>query len=102
VVCLKGELGSGKTTFVRYAVEALGLKWGQVRSPTFTLVNEYLTERGKVYHADFYRGEVELEDFLGKGLLFVEWPKGSEPCDYLLEFEVLGEGKRRVRLYGKE
>ncbi|NPB06887.1 MAG: tRNA (adenosine(37)-N6)-threonylcarbamoyltransferase complex ATPase subunit type 1 TsaE [Aquificae bacterium] len=99
VVCLEGELGAGKTTFVRYAVEALGPeKNEQVRSPSFTLVNLYRTAKGEVYHADFYRAETELEEFVGKGLVFVEWPKGYELCDYLIKFEVLPEG-RRVRVF---
>ncbi len=103
VICLKGELGAGKTTFVRMAVEEMGLKEGhQVRSPTFTLVNEYPTGKGRVYHADLYRvEELDLSEFVGEGILFVEWPKETELCDYLIELEILGERERLVRVFGR-
>jgi tRNA threonylcarbamoyladenosine biosynthesis protein TsaE len=49
VICLLGDLGSGKTTFVKGLAEGLGIREGyQVRSPTFTIVNEYPTQKWKV------------------------------------------------------
>ncbi len=63
VVCLKGEMGAGKTVFTRGIAAGLGVPKGRgVRSPTFTLVHEYMG-RHPMYHIDLYRirGEEELE-----------------------------------------
>ena len=82
VITLTGELGTGKTTFVRAICHALGLPPGQVKSPSFTLVNEYYGPI-PVYHIDLYRlGEAAeisglgLDEILdeGKSLCFIEWP----------------------------
>lgn len=77
---LEGELGTGKTLFVRGLGSALGVR--HVRSPSFTLVNEYRTRRLTLVHADLYRldpdgvDDLGLEDFLNDDelLLVVEWP----------------------------
>ncbi len=82
VVCLQGELGAGKTTFV----QGLSSGWGSpdaVSSPTFVLVNVYRRADGsQLYHLDTYRlesapeaEELDLEDMLGSGPLVVEWPE---------------------------
>ncbi len=110
-VALTGELGAGKTTFVRGAARGLGFD-GNVASPTFTLVREY---RGRlpVYHVDVYRLE-RVQDVLDLGLdemiaeggvLFVEWGDAVEgllPDDHLLiELTVPGEDEaRRLELTG--
>jgi tRNA threonylcarbamoyladenosine biosynthesis protein TsaE len=81
VVLVRGELGSGKTTFVRGAARALGVK-GAVTSPTFTIGQVYAGERAEVAHLDLYRlptlaGEdpALLEDYLTPERIgFVEWP----------------------------
>ena len=74
-VLLYGDLGAGKTVLVRGVGEALGISG--VRSPSFTLINEYDSDSLFVAHADLYRlddasslGLEEYED----GVLFVEWP----------------------------
>ncbi|AJC73319.1 hypothetical protein AJ81_02850 [Pseudothermotoga hypogea DSM 11164 = NBRC 106472] len=80
VVLLVGELGSGKTSFVKHCSSKLGLDPTQVRSPTFSLVNVY-EGRVRVYHIDLYRIDrdvevlMELEEILEKrdGIVFVEW-----------------------------
>ncbi|CAN5355136.1 tRNA (adenosine(37)-N6)-threonylcarbamoyltransferase complex ATPase subunit type 1 TsaE [soil metagenome] len=76
VVFLNGELGAGKTTFVRGVLEALGWK-GAVRSPTFTLIQTYATEP-PVLHADLYRVAgwqgLGLEDYFEDHILLIEWP----------------------------
>ena len=79
MVCLYGDLGSGKTAFSKAAIEALGVT-GMVTSPTFTIVREY---EGKfpVYHFDVYRVHSEEdmfeigyeEYFYGKGVCLIEW-----------------------------
>lgn len=82
VVLLVGELGAGKTAFTRGFLEGLDAADSrQVHSPTFTLVNEYRSPRGKVYHVDLYRLESErdfrsigLEEILDAGCwVLVEW-----------------------------
>src|SRR6185436_20983310 len=86
VVLVSGELGSGKTTFVRGACRALGVE-GPVTSPTFT-IGQVLGESPEVAHLDLYRlgslaGEdpALLEDYLTPERVgFVEWPDVAEPA----------------------
>jgi tRNA threonylcarbamoyladenosine biosynthesis protein TsaE len=82
VVTVAGELGAGKTTFVRGAARALGVT-GPVTSPTFTIGNRY---RGKVdvSHLDLYRFEGvssaewgDLEPYFDGAVCFVEWPEAA-------------------------
>ncbi|MBA3707023.1 MAG: tRNA (adenosine(37)-N6)-threonylcarbamoyltransferase complex ATPase subunit type 1 TsaE, partial [Bacteroidetes bacterium] len=55
VIAFYGEMGSGKTTFIKIICEMLGVK-DSISSPTFSIVNEYLSSKGeKIYHFDFYR-----------------------------------------------
>jgi len=98
VICLIGDLGAGKTTFVKGLTQGLGIEEGyQVRSPTFTIVNEYPTKKGKLIHVDFYRVDnFDLESFLGEGLIVVEWPRDLSLCDYVLEFYFEKNGRRIV------
>ncbi len=85
VVLLSGELGTGKTTFVRGACRALGVH-GPVTSPTFTLARRYEDGPVPVSHLDLYRladgaGDDPslLEEELGPGrIAFVEWPEADE------------------------
>ncbi len=100
VVCLKGNLGAGKTTFVRGLAEGLGIKEGyQVRSPTFTIVNEYPTQRGKLIHVDLYRvRDFDFSELVGEGVLAVEWKESSEGCDVVVEIEIIGENERKVTI----
>jgi len=98
VICLLGDLGSGKTTFVKGLAEGLGIKEGyQVRSPTFTIVNEYPTQRGRLIHIDLYRVEdFDVEQFVGEGIVVVEWGRNLELCDCIIEFLFEGYGRRVV------
>ena len=83
IVCFYGEMGVGKTTFIKEICKKLGVE-GVVSSPTFSLVNEYLTENDEsVYHFDFYRIEKEeeafdigYEEYFYQGnLCLIEWPE---------------------------
>ncbi len=104
VICLLGDLGSGKTTFVKGLAEGLGIKDGyQVRSPTFTIVNEYPTQRGRLIHIDLYRVEnFEVEQFVGEGIVVVEWAKNLELCDCIIEFIFEGDGRRLMLKFNKK
>ncbi len=80
LIGLHGELGSGKTCLVRGLAEGLGIPPHKVRSPTFTLVNEYSGGRLPLYHIDLYRlspsalDRLALRDYLyGDGICVVEW-----------------------------
>ncbi|MEN3028276.1 MAG: tRNA (adenosine(37)-N6)-threonylcarbamoyltransferase complex ATPase subunit type 1 TsaE [Aquificaceae bacterium] len=103
VICLVGGLGAGKTTLVKGIAKGMGIFEGyQVRSPTFTLVNEYPTEKGPLIHADLYRvKELDLSEFLGRGVLIVEWGEGLEICRCTIRIEEQ-EGKRAFDFSGCE
>jgi len=103
VICLRGELGAGKTTLVKGLAKGLGIKEGyQVRSPTFTLVNEYPTQRGKLIHIDLYRvRDFDFSEFVGEGVVVVEWAEDCELCDVVVEIEIAGECQRIVKVFRK-
>jgi tRNA threonylcarbamoyladenosine biosynthesis protein TsaE len=79
---LQGNLGAGKTTLVRGVLRALG--W--VKSPTYTICEEYDFEEFLILHIDLYRTEIEEDiemlelnrDFDGKKVIFIEWPEKVE------------------------
>ncbi len=85
-VSLYGEIGAGKTAFVKLAAEALGVK-EKVTSPSFVILNEYHTAQIPIYHFDLYRLENEgvktildeLREYSeGRQITFVEWAEFSE------------------------
>lgn len=85
VICLRGDLGVGKTVFAKGFCAALGVA-EHVSSPTFTLVNEYELAGGMLYHFDLYRVEdadelyeIGFLDFVnGESISLIEWPERAE------------------------
>ena len=102
VICLIGDLGAGKTTFVKGVALGMGIDRGyQVRSPTFTIVNEYPTKKGKLIHVDLYRvKDIDLSEFVGQGVILIEWGEEVEFCKCKVKFEILDVDKRRIHLEG--
>jgi len=108
VICLQGDLGAGKTTFV----QGVALGWGSldsVSSPTFILVNMYRRGDGaRLFHMDAYRldstpeaEELDLDSMLAEGPLLIEWP---ERIDGLIagerlwiQFEHIDEEERQMK-----
>ncbi|MGI8557582.1 MAG: tRNA (adenosine(37)-N6)-threonylcarbamoyltransferase complex ATPase subunit type 1 TsaE, partial [Solirubrobacteraceae bacterium] len=100
VVLISGDLGSGKTTLVRGACDALGAD-GPITSPTFAIANRYRCRGGVVVsHLDLYRAVADdqalLEDYLGAGeITFIEWPEmlvaAVEACDVQVRARVVLE-----------
>ena len=80
-MCIRDSVGSGKTTFVKSYLSYMGASI-DVTSPTFTIVNEYLSDSKKIYHYDFYRlkeknelFEIGIDYYLDQpGIHFIEWP----------------------------
>ncbi|HLD50065.1 MAG TPA: tRNA (adenosine(37)-N6)-threonylcarbamoyltransferase complex ATPase subunit type 1 TsaE [bacterium] len=111
VVTLEGDLGSGKTTFIKGIALGLGLKdQDEVKSPTFAIMHVYPT-KPKLYHFDLYRFEspkdaeaIGFEEFTNdpEAVSCVEWPEraaGFIPGSAIrLRFEVTGENARKVLL----
>lgn len=106
VVCLDGELGAGKTTFVQGLAAALGVK-GRVTSPTFCIVQEHRGDGVFLVHMDLYRlsGEADVEaigwdDYLAKGaILAVEWPERARSLIPKSAFRVricASNGEKRI------
>ena len=86
VFAFRGEMGAGKTTFIKAVCEELGVE-DVINSPTFAIVNEYRSRTGElIYHFDFYRiNKLEevfdfgYEDYFFSGALcFIEWPEKVE------------------------
>ena len=112
VVAMYGDLGAGKTAFVRGMARGMGLDC-RVSSPTFTIVNEYLGER-ELIHFDMYRlsGADELfdigwEDYLSRGAVCaVEWSENVQDAffgdEVRVTIEKLGDRQRKITIEGAE
>ena len=108
VVLLSGDLGAGKTTFVRGLAEGLGIDPREVSSPTFTLVHEYRGNGLTLYHADLYRLESAATDDLGleeigvnDGVLAIEWPDRLShelPGATVVRLEMVNDSSRRITI----
>ena len=108
VVLLSGDLGAGKTTFVRGLAEGLGIDPREVSSPTFTLVHEYRGNGLTLYHADLYRLQRAATDDLGleeigvkDGVLAIEWPDRLThelAGATLVRLDVVDDASRRITI----
>lgn len=108
VLLLTGQLGAGKTAFVRGLAEGLGIDPGDVSSPTFTLVHEYRGGRLALYHADLYRLQSTTAEDLGleeaavaAAVLAVEWPDRLThplPGAVPITIEILADEIRRITI----
>ena len=108
VVALIGEIGAGKTTFVRGLAQGLGVPASSVASPSFVLIRQYTTGRMPLYHADLFRldhlpqaANVGLEEcYEAGGVTLIEWANklpGVLPPEFLeIRFEVLDPESRRL------
>lgn len=110
VISLVGDLGAGKTTFAKGIAKGLGIE-KMVTSPTFTILNEYLDNKIKMYHFDMYRLESEdearavgFENYFDlaslDGITLVEWAENTNgilPEKYLqVTLEKLGDDERKI------
>jgi len=106
IICLEGELGSGKTVFVKGFAKSLGIE-ETITSPTFTLIKEYLSSEMPLYHMDVYRIEniesIGIADYFNKdGICLIEWADLIE--DYLpkerlqIKFKIIDENTRVLTL----
>lgn len=105
IFIFNGDMGAGKTTFIKDFCKFLGVE-DVVSSPTYSIVNEYESQNGSVFHFDFYRikdiqeaYDLGYEEyFYGGGICLIEWPEQVAELlpDHLIKVEisVLGENKR--------
>lgn len=117
IVCLKGELGAGKTAFTKLVAKKLGIK-EQITSPTFVIFKTYQLKNSDfktLFHIDAYRLKTEKElkdlgwdDFAKnpENLIFIEWPENVPEIipkkAVIIEFEVLGDSKREINIIWPE
>lgn len=108
VICFEGEMGAGKTTFIKALCRQLGVA-DAMSSPTFSIVNEYRDKTDNpIYHFDFYRIEnpaealdIGVEEYFYSGdLCFIEWPeriKDLIPEDHLeISIKLVEENSREI------
>ena len=112
VIAYQGDLGAGKTAFTRGVALGLGAK-EQVTSPTYTIVNEYLSGKYPLFHFDMYRlassddlFDIGWEDYLDRGgICAVEWSENVADAmenAIVVTIEKLGEDTRRITIEGGE
>lgn len=114
IVCLYGDLGAGKTTFVKGIASAFGIPEREITSASFTIIAEHEGKRHGTalpfYHIDLYRlgdktlmDSIGLDEYLGKrGVSVIEWAERLEDagCSISVLFETPGEGEREIQIEG--
>jgi tRNA threonylcarbamoyladenosine biosynthesis protein TsaE len=108
VILLYGDLGAGKTAFVRGIARGLGANPEDVSSPTFTIIQEYTAPSATLYHVDLYRLEpAEIEDLglddlvSGNGIVAIEWADrwpGRPSGTIEVRLDAIGTDARRIRI----
>lgn len=112
VVCLLGDLGAGKTTFVRGVAEALHIN-EVVQSPTFNIMKIYLKGVRPLIHIDAYRladvnSDIGLDEYIGyeTGITVIEWPMFIEKLipENCLNIEIIniGDNNREISIFSKD
>ena len=111
IFAFKGEMGAGKTTFIKTLCEELGVT-DTVSSPTFSIVNQYQSSRGEtIFHFDFYRiksiteaYDLGYEEYLFSGsYCFIEWAEKIEellPTE-IMNVEIIKEGEKRKIVFSE-
>ena len=110
VIAYRGDLGAGKTAFTRGLAQGLGCS-EQVTSPTYTIVNEYLSGKMPLFHFDMYRlgsaddlWDIGWDDYLDRmGVCAVEWSENVEEAmedAIFVTIEKLGDEDRRITIEG--
>ena len=97
IIAFYGPMGAGKTTLIKNLCHRVGVT-DEVNSPTFALVNEYLTENDSIFHFDFYRikkleevFDIGYEDYFYSGhLCLLEWPELIDPLmpEHFIKVEI--------------
>lgn len=110
VLTFNGELGAGKTTFIAKVCEYLGVK-DVVNSPTFSIIQQYISPQGNIYHMDLYRIKDEEEaanaglvDCIESGdLCLIEWPENAPGILPLAtiqtQIHILGSQRRKLEIH---
>ena len=108
IILISGDVGAGKTTLIKEYCKLIGVN-EVVNSPTYTLINEYLSKNGNVVHMDLYRvknineiNELGLLDYFENNLVIIEWPeiilKILDLNHSLLKITYLNENERKLSI----
>lgn len=112
IIALSGDLGAGKTAFTRGVARGVGFT-GRVTSPTFAIVNEYMSENDMIYHFDMYRitnseelYNIGFDDYLNSdGILIIEWSENvleALPKEIIfIDIKNIDENTRKLTVGGK-
>jgi tRNA threonylcarbamoyladenosine biosynthesis protein TsaE len=106
IIILSGNLGVGKTCFVKGLASNFGILEDEVTSPSFKILNQYVGDNIDLYHFDFYRlhyedgfPQFEWDEITENGIAVIEWGDNwSGPANYLVSIESLKENNRKISI----